>query len=347
VENGHELQLREENNYTIDYEQEFQGFYFGTNRFWESNLKKMVNPADATEEKFFYEDRVVTGFQGFMTLAPCEAETGEECIKTGPLNEYNNHTYGFSNAWIQLNSSTTTNYIGLQELVNTTTYDYDNDLHKQVTKATTTDSRNKLLETIYEYAHEINNTALLNDNRIALPLKVTKKEDNVVISTRNTIYTDFGGLILPQLFQASFGSDPLEDKLQIISYDANGNVEELIGSDGKTTSIIWAYNGKLPVLKAEGARLDEITTALGDTITFGADNGNTFSASQHADLREIGGALVTVYAYDPGIGMTSQIDPNGRIITYTYDNFNRLVNIKDHDGNILRTFEYHVKTEQQ
>jgi YD repeat-containing protein len=53
------------------------------------------------------------------------------------------------------------------------------------------------------------------------------------------------------------------------------------------------------------------------------------------------GALVTTYTYTPLVGMTSQCDAGNRVTYYEYDSFGRLKDIKDQDGNIIKTYNYH------
>ena len=55
------------------------------------------------------------------------------------------------------------------------------------------------------------------------------------------------------------------------------------------------------------------------------------------------GAQMTTFTYSPLVGMTSQCDMNHRITYYNYDGIGRLSNIRDQDGNIIKTFEYHYQ----
>jgi len=56
-------------------------------------------------------------------------------------------------------------------------------------------------------------------------------------------------------------------------------------------------------------------------------------------------AQMSTYTYDPEIGMTSATDIKGEVTTYEYDGFQRLVTIRDKDGNILKHFDYHYKVQ--
>jgi YD repeat-containing protein len=54
-------------------------------------------------------------------------------------------------------------------------------------------------------------------------------------------------------------------------------------------------------------------------------------------------ALMTTYTYDPLIGMTSSADAKGEITYYEYDGFQRLMNVRDKDGNIIKHTDYHYQ----
>jgi hypothetical protein len=55
------------------------------------------------------------------------------------------------------------------------------------------------------------------------------------------------------------------------------------------------------------------------------------------------GAQMATCTYSPLVGITSACDVNNRISYYEYDGFNRLQDVRDQDGNIIRTIEYHYK----
>jgi len=55
------------------------------------------------------------------------------------------------------------------------------------------------------------------------------------------------------------------------------------------------------------------------------------------------GALMTSYTYDPLVGVTSSNDSKNEITTYEYDSFQRLMNVKDKDGNIVKHMDYHYQ----
>jgi YD repeat-containing protein len=55
------------------------------------------------------------------------------------------------------------------------------------------------------------------------------------------------------------------------------------------------------------------------------------------------GATMITYTYDPGIGKTSECDPNNRITRYEYDGLGRLVKVKDQYNNLIKTFEYNYQ----
>lgn len=54
-------------------------------------------------------------------------------------------------------------------------------------------------------------------------------------------------------------------------------------------------------------------------------------------------AQMNSYTYSPLVGMTTSADANSHITYYQYDGLGRLITLKDQDGNILKTIQYHYK----
>ncbi|WP_276090971.1 hypothetical protein [Pedobacter sp. JY14-1] len=53
-------------------------------------------------------------------------------------------------------------------------------------------------------------------------------------------------------------------------------------------------------------------------------------------------AAMRSFTYKRGVGVTSSMDVRGLTSTYEYDNEHRLRNIKDHDGNIVKAYDYNI-----
>ncbi|CAN0603958.1 unnamed protein product, partial [Ectocarpus sp. 12 AP-2014] len=57
-------------------------------------------------------------------------------------------------------------------------------------------------------------------------------------------------------------------------------------------------------------------------------------------------AMVTTFTYDLMVGVTSVTDPRGYTTYYEYDEFNRLKEVKDDEGNIVEDIKYHYQGQQ-
>jgi YD repeat-containing protein len=54
-------------------------------------------------------------------------------------------------------------------------------------------------------------------------------------------------------------------------------------------------------------------------------------------------AFIKSYTYEPGLGMSSAIEENGRTLFYEYDSMGRLIHIKNEKGGIETKYSYHYK----
>lgn len=141
---------------------------------------------------------------------------------------------------------------------------------------------------------------------------------------------------------------PLTPKVSY-KYDNKGNIIEVQKTDDIYVSYIWGSDKNFPLAKIEGVENDNIISNIKDNLTARSYTLSTLYDDVKIDvsylkeqLSTIKG-LVTIYTYSPLIGITSITDPNGVTTYYEYDGLGRLKYIKDDDGNILKSHEYHYK----
>lgn len=108
---------------------------------------------------------------------------------------------------------------------------------------------------------------------------------------------------------------------------------------------LWGYGGAFPVAEIVGDLTSLDLTGISQTLLDNPLDDATLRI--HLDqLRNKPAhekALITIYTYKPGVGVTSVTDPNGFTNIYEYDVFNRLILVKDQDNNIVQTYSYHYK----
>jgi hypothetical protein len=165
--------------------------------------------------------------------------------------------------------------------------------------------------------------------------------------------------------QLSFLPDNLSQSVKNMSYDLyddKGNPVQYtvfpeVGSTGIPTTIIWGYNKTMPIAKIEGARLSDIPSSLITTIVNASNNDANASAAQEETLEKalvdalntfkndnaLKNFMVTCYTYNPLIGVTTIIPPNGMMEFYKYDAYNRLQKVVDVNGNTVKEHQYNYK----
>ncbi|NTE04308.1 hypothetical protein G6M26_06480 [Agrobacterium tumefaciens] len=136
----------------------------------------------------------------------------------------------------------------------------------------------------------------------------------------------------------------------IYKYDDNHNPVMISIKNGNSICYIWSYNNAYPVAEiknADYATIESILGGSGAVSSFAASNPTNAEVNSLINtLRNspiLKDAHITSYTYKPLIGMTSMTDPKGMTTYYEYDEFQRLKNMKDQNGNILKNTTYHYK----
>lgn len=99
------------------------------------------------------------------------------------------------------------------------------------------------------------------------------------------------------------------------------------------------------LLSARGLLTGTVTRVLGDLSAFAQSD--TLNFTNLETLRQsLTSAKVTTYRYRPSVGLVETVAPDGRSTTYEYDALGRLSLIRDNDGNILKTYEYNYRSNE-
>ena len=124
-------------------------------------------------------------------------------------------------------------------------------------------------------------------------------------------------------------------QLSLFMYGPGGTREEKV----TTTKINqWVY-------------LEKEITVPADVVTINVRLGNHYSASSpfngriwFDDIRvHPADAQMTTYTHAPTIGVTSISDASNKPAVYEYDGLNRLSIVRDHQGNIVKQYQYRYK----
>lgn len=156
------------------------------------------------------------------------------------------------------------------------------------------------------------------------------------------------GIYLPASIQSKTPSVDYRTEISFDRYDAKGNILQCTVLDCTPMVYIWGYEGQYPIAEIKNANYSQITAIISEPVL------NTISARLQpttSDWTLINGLLtnqalqnsiVSTYTYKPQVGMLTETDPAGRITYYDYDSLNRLIRIKDDDGNTLEEYDYYL-----
>lgn len=288
---------------------------------------------------------------------------GNNLLNLNPSTATPNHAqvlelYEVEGDWSSLSKETVETYDGPETTTQITNYYYDNLDHLYQTRTETTDSDGSLTISKVKYPQDITNpsagiTALLNQNRLGLPIETETYKDNnndgvansnELLSQQKTNFRAwFTNVVFPENIQVKKINHDLENRILYYNYDDEGNPLELSQADGPPITYLWGYNKQYPIAKIENATFAQVASALGiSEITLRTYNETNLGAIN--GLRQsLPNAMVSTYVYKPLVGVISMIDSRGYQMDYEYDIFNRLEYVKDQDGKILSKNEYNYK----
>lgn len=252
---------------------------------------------------------------------------------------------------------------------------YDNQQYVFLQETSQIDSKGVEQKISYKYPMDINDPSEVFMTQTDLNELLDKNMLNTVLKTEivngstntdgqiTTFKTEAGtNMSLPAMTSLLVGS--IYEHKSYYLYDEHGNIVQSTEIDGAeaipiapqyppegcNTTYLWGYNYKYPIAKIENAKYDDAIEAIGiDYDVLQTKNSEELKTifqglieNAKSQSHVLHSSMINAYTYNPLIGMTSEIDPNGNIKTYHYDDFNRLTTIKDEENIILKHFEYNL-----
>lgn len=301
--------------------------------------------------------RIIPGYnvaQEYQIYTPEPTESCPSATALSPqlVDAFDVMRYDFISWWVYADTIIETSYDenGLNPLTRTTRFFYENPQHQQLTRTETSNSKGEAQKTTYAYPHNYAGQTVYDDmiaRHIISPVISTKSfsgagSQEMQLTEVKTNYANWGnGNYAPATVQRSVKGGALETEGSIDAYDEFGNILQYTGKDGVVNSILWGYGNQHPIAKIAGATYSQSLAATGTTLQALQVMNETSLRTAINNIRiNIPAAMVTAYTYKRLVGVTGITDQNNRSTTYHYDAFHRLLDIKDHDGNVLKRMSY-------
>ena len=298
---------------------------------------------------------------------------------------YWNKFYFNISSFFEKTKETTTTYNESNEIEMLTevNYSYENVSHLQLTKQSSLNSKNEIVETITKYPEDylVNpsranfiNTLIL-ENRHSTPIeKITKLTDEnsntkIIDASVDTYKSFTGNAVKPSLllsykkFQFNKNSlgiitSPYDGSLDDIpqntsyrettsfnDYNKYGQIRSITINQLENNALVHAYKGLYPVAEIKNS-LWNTTLQNIENIVLDNVNSSTIWSTIESNKPSLTNSLVNTYVFTPLIGLNKTSSPNGLVKLYSYDSFNRLFEIKEKEGEIerlLKSYKYNYK----
>lgn len=262
--------------------------------------------------------------------------------------DYTADQYGIPVGKLLLKKVTEQTFDHGNALTQVSDYYYNNPNYIQPSKIHYSSSKGYNTEKSIKYPYDFNGvySQMVSANIISLPIEVDIKEE-AEISKKITNYDYIGegwGFFAPVSVQSSYGGGPLITDVTYDKYDQYGNILQQTLRKGGTVSYLWGYNGLYPVAELTGIKYSQIPSSFLSNvqITDPTSDGALRAVLGNLSNSFSGNRQIKTYTYKRLTGMTSETDPNDYTTYFEYDPIGRLIDQKDNDQHVTKSYSYNM-----
>lgn len=345
--------------------------YGNGNLIEQTEFKKVgtsLIPVKKTDYTYKMDARGFKSVWGYVVnkkyeFGPTQPTTDSLCVKNinnpyhaicmgsiqGNMECFDMMRYEFPSYWIYNDTSRVYEYDpnGQNPVLTQTINYYDNATFQQLSRTETFNSKGEQLKNEFKYPSDFPSIQIYNEmttKNIIAPI-IEEKSFNgqsELSHTKNHYFKQpVNNDYLVYNIEKSVGGNLIESIGEILTYDAKSNICEYRGKDGVTHCIIWGYNYLYPVAKISGATYTSVISLIPGGVAGIQSLDSTALLNALNPIRQgLPNAVVTTYTYKHMAGVKTLTDPNNNTTTFNYDGYNRLIEVIDKDGNIIKKNDY-------
>lgn len=129
-------------------------------------------------------------------------------------------------------------------------------------------------------------------------------------------------------------------------HNSDGRLLQLSDRSKTMLTYIWGYNNLYPIAEVQNASYAEVQAVLGGATLTSLNSATVDEATIRTAMVKLRSdnrmkkTLIASYIHSPLGGMRSKFDFRNISESYELDGFQRLIGVKDDDGNLLRNYAY-------
>ncbi len=213
-------------------------------------------------------------------------------------------------------------------------------------KTKRTNSKGQIEEVSVEYAFTKHQYSEMDKrNFLSHPSQITTKVNGQTVSVKKTNWIAEDKIYASETWSGNSNNN-LRKIREVTKMNVYGQVLETTNGRDQYKCILYGYNNKYPVARISNAKYNDVINNLDITESAlqGLNNSNLKSELSKLYSR-IPNAMIKLGLYDIEGKIVTQVNERQREIKNSYDSFNRLDYISDHNNNVLKKNIYNYKTE--